>query len=74
MEQNQLFEDLPIVKAFNPNEGLTCLTCMHRERHQHNSVIVQYCGVRKCNRTNNGQLKIKCKMAACAQYKKINHE
>jgi hypothetical protein len=46
----------------------TCLTCVKRQRWQCNSVIVQYCGVRKSNRTHNGLLKIKCKDKACVLY------
>lgn len=48
----------------------TCLTCEHRQRHQCGGSIIQYCGVRKSNRTNNKLLKIKCKTPACGQYKK----
>ncbi len=69
--QEELFENLPIVKAFNPFEGLTCLTCEHRERWAKNSVIVQYCGARKSNRTDNRLLKIKCKTKACELYKSM---
>ena len=47
-----------------------CRTCLHRERHSCNSKIIQYCGIRKSNRTDNGQLKIKCKTVACNFYKK----
>ena len=46
----------------------TCLTCKNRQRYQCNSVVVQYCTVRKSNRTNNGLLKIKCKDKACILY------
>lgn len=49
--------------------NLTCNTCEHRQRHQCNSKVFQYCGVRKSNRTDNGLLKIKCKTAACPLYK-----
>jgi len=48
-----------------PAQTLTCRDCKHRERHQCNSKVFQYCGVRKSNRTDNGKLKIKCKTAAC---------
>jgi hypothetical protein len=47
----------------------TCNTCQHRQRWECNSKVFQYCGVRKSNRTDNGLLKIKCKDAACVQYK-----
>lgn len=48
-----------------------CRTCEHRERHLFNETIIQYCGVRKSNLTNNGLLKIKCKTVSCALYKSI---
>lgn len=43
----------------------TCNSCKHRQRWQRNSKVIQYCGVRKSNRTDNGLLKIKCKDKAC---------
>lgn len=46
----------------------TCKTCKHREKWECGSKIIQYCGVRKSNRTENGLLKIKCKDAACPLY------
>ena len=46
-----------------------CRTCKHRERHSCGSMIIQYCAVVKSNRTDNGQLKIKCKTPACLSYK-----
>ena len=64
MQQN-LFETPEIKPQF------TCNTCEHRERWHCGNSIIQYCGVRKSNLTNNGKLKIKCKDAACSQYKKI---
>lgn len=45
-----------------------CRTCEHRERHQCGSMVIQYCGIRKSNRTDNGKLKIKCKTPACDSY------
>jgi hypothetical protein len=54
-----------------PIKTETCLNCEHRQRHQCGGSIIQYCGVRKSNRTYNGQLKIKCKTTACNQFKKI---
>ena len=59
-----LFEVTPITTE-------TCLNCEHRERHQCGGSIIQYCGVRKSNRTYNGKLKIKCKTPACSSFKKI---
>ena len=67
--QSTLFA-LPDAKPLQA-AGLTCNSCEHRQRHQCNSKVFQYCGVRKSNRTDNGLLKIKCKTAACSQYKKI---
>lgn len=61
-----LFDLQPIVTE-------TCLNCQHRERHQCGGSIIQYCGIRKSNRTYNGQLKIKCKTPACSSFKKINN-
>jgi hypothetical protein len=58
-----LFDVQPIVTE-------TCLNCEHRERHQCGGSIIQYCGVRKSNRTYNGQLKIKCKTPACSSFLK----
>lgn len=52
-------------------EGLTCRSCEHRQRWECNSKIIQYCGVRKSNRTDNGLLKIKCKDQACVKYKEM---
>lgn len=49
----------------------TCLTCEHRQRWEYGSKVIQYCGVRKSNRTNNGLLKIKCKDVACPLYETI---
>lgn len=74
--QQELFQGSGVKSEISPADGkpmlgagLTCLTCEHRERHQCGGSIIQYCGVRKSNRTYNGQLKIKCKTPACAVYK-----
>jgi len=48
----------------------TCKDCVHRQRWQCNSKVIQYCGIRKSNRTNNGLLKIKCKDKSCNLFKK----
>lgn len=50
----------------------TCGSCEHRQRWQCGGRIIQYCGARKSNRTDNGLLKIKCKDAACPLYKQSN--
>lgn len=65
--QSELFslpDEKPLLTA-----GLTCNSCDHRQRHQCNSKVFQYCGVRKSNLTDNGLLKIKCKTVACQLHK-----
>jgi hypothetical protein len=59
------------IELNNKNIDKTCKTCQHRQRWECDSKVFQYCGVRKSNRTNNGLLKIKCKMVACFLYKKF---
>jgi hypothetical protein len=59
-----LFESEPHVEENKKK----CNDCEHRQRWECNSKIIQYCGVRKSNRTNNGLLKIKCKDKACALF------
>jgi hypothetical protein len=66
--QETLFDNEIFDEPLKPS-SLTCNTCEHRQRWQCNSVVVQYCGIRKSNRTDNGLLKIKCKTAACSHYK-----
>lgn len=61
--QPTLFEAPPV--SYN---GRTCKTCEHRQRWQCGGTIIQYCGARKSNRTENGLLKIKAKDAACPLY------
>ena len=63
---NYLFDHIP-----EHLKGKTCLSCEHRERHQMGGSIIQYCGVRRSNRTENGMLKIKCKTQACSSYKEF---
>lgn len=46
----------------------TCRTCKHRERWQCGGRVIQYCGKRNSNLTNNGKLKIKVTMPACPLY------
>jgi len=65
MNEPTLFESEPIESV----KGLTCNTCEHRQRWKCGGSIIQYCSVRKSNRTENGLLKIKCKTKACLQYK-----
>lgn len=64
---NMLFE----IQETKPNE--TCRSCEHRERWRCGGSIIQYCGVRKSNRTENGKLKIKVTMPACPLYKKVSN-
>lgn len=63
---NTLFE---LEEPKKPKPQLTCNTCEHRQRWQYGGSVIQYCGVRKSKRTENGLLKIKCKDAACLLYK-----
>lgn len=60
--------DIPEQVQEQPKE--TCRTCKHRQRWECGASIIQYCGVRKSNRTFNGLLKIKVHFKACMQYKK----
>lgn len=57
------------IPKIEPLSGVTCNTCEHRQRWECNSKVIQYCGIRKSNRTYNGLLKIKCKDTACQLYK-----
>jgi hypothetical protein len=50
----------------------TCKACKFRQRWQCCNSIIQYCGVRKSNRTENGLLKIKCKDLACSLFQSEN--
>jgi len=50
----------------------TCRTCAHRQRWQCGGSIIQYCAVRRSNRTFNKKLKIKVTNAACMQYEPKN--
>lgn len=52
----------------------TCNECKHRQRWQCNSKTIQYCGIRKSNRTNNNLLKIKCKDKSCSLFKEDKKE
>jgi len=52
-----------------PDATKTCNTCEHRQRWQCGGRVIQYCGIRKSNRTENGLLKIKCKTKSCELYK-----
>jgi len=65
MDAAKLFE----VEEIKPTAF--CRTCEHRERWECGASIIQYCGVRKSNRTFNGKLKIKVTMAACPLYEPI---
>lgn len=58
-------KQLILLEVPEENKFKECRTCMHRERHQCGGAIIQYCGIRKSNRTDNGKLKIKCKTKAC---------
>lgn len=63
--------DVPVVKKEVRSE--TCKTCIHLEPWQCGARIIHYCCLLKSNRTQNGQLKVKCKNPACESYvKQIN--
>jgi len=47
-----------------------CKNCKHRQRWQCGGRVIQYCGVRKSNRTYNKLLKIKVYNKACHQFTK----
>jgi len=64
--------DIPPTQPSKPAN--TCQSCTHRQRWQCGGSIIQYCGVRKSNRTNNGLLKIKVTDPACPLYKPVNKE
>lgn len=51
------------------NDDKTCRSCDHRQRWECGGKVIQYCGVRSSNRTDNGLEKIKCKDRACPKYK-----
>lgn len=61
---DDLFPDAVIPEK----EANTCRSCEHRQRWLCGGKIIQYCGVRNCNRTDNGLLKIKAKDKACKFY------
>jgi len=65
MTEITLFDNAELQENYD-----TCRSCQHRQRWKCNSKIIQYCGVRESNRTDNGLLKIKCNMAACSKFKK----
>lgn len=46
-----------------------CKDCEFRQRWKHGKSVIQYCGITKSNRTENGLLKIKCKNLACIKFK-----
>jgi len=68
-ENTDLFADETPIVLEQDNNKLTCKTCKHRQRWDCNTKVIQYCGVQKSKRTNNGLLKIKAKNKACFLYK-----
>lgn len=68
MSQNTLFDFPPEQKTTK-----TCRNCEHRERWECGGSIIQYCGVRKSNRTFNNLKKIKVTDPACPLFKKVNN-
>ena len=61
--------DIPATEP--ATELKTCKDCQHRERWECGSMIIQYCGVLKSNRTFNKKKKIKAKDKACLSFKQI---
>jgi hypothetical protein len=59
--------DIPEQEQPKPNT--TCKDCQHRQRWQCGSKVIQYCGVRRSNRTENKLLKIKAGNTACNLFK-----
>ena len=68
MTESELLFEIPS-KLQDKFPGKSCLHCENRQRHQKGGSIIQYCGVRKSNRTENKLLKIKAKNPACEQFK-----
>ena len=68
IEMKTLFRDDEI-EVVKPTKF--CLTCAHREHWLCGASKIQYCGIRKSNRTFNGLMKIQAKFPACAAYKQI---
>lgn len=52
----------------HPVINFTCRHCKHRQRWQCGGKIIQYCGVIRSNRTENGLRKISVKNPACAKF------
>lgn len=62
-----LFNYYGYVQPTKPDK--TCRTCANRQRWHCGGSIIQYCGVRKSNRTFNKLLKIKVTNPACELYR-----
>jgi len=62
---NYLFEVKPIKKP-----ETKCKQCEYSERHQCNSKIILYCGLRKSGRTSTGLFLIKANQISCEHFKK----
>lgn len=62
-----MFDGYGIIEPKKPTN--TCRTCEHRQRWECGGSVIQYCGVRKSNRTFNKLLKIQVTNEACALYK-----
>lgn len=64
---NDLFNNEGYIEPIKPIKF--CRTCAHRQTWECGSRTIQYCGIRKSNRTFNGLLKIKVTNPACIAYK-----
>lgn len=70
MEPGNIFETIESTNAnFKFTKTRTCRECLHRQRWECGSKIIQYCGIRKSRRTKNGLLKIRAKDKACTLFK-----
>ena len=67
MDTKDMFDGYGFIEPKKPDK--TCRTCANRQRWHCDGSIIQYCGVRKSNRTFNGLLKIKVTNEACELYK-----
>jgi hypothetical protein len=68
--QQTLFDIPTMETAGKTSPKNFCRECLHRQRWKCNSKVFQYCAKRKSKRTENGLLKIKCKISACGYFEK----
>jgi len=68
MKRTPIFPGFDPAELTHPGTGRTCKTCKHRQTWECGNRNIQYCAVTPSGRTENGLLKIKCKMLACVLY------